>query len=221
MVGGDEQDVAVLLAGLVDDTDGLVGGSNTLDGSLVDTGVTNHVGGSKVVHDKLEVALAKALGHLVTHGGSAHLGLEVIGGNLGRRDHVADLAGELLLNTTVEEESNVSVLLSLSNVALLNILLAQPLGQHVTHVLGREGNREGVVGLVPGHGGDVDVLGVREFGLGRAVVVTQQLSDLTDTVGTVVEEEESVAIYYRRSTPSSLSRGNKTYPAHVCPCRQQ
>jgi hypothetical protein len=35
----------------------------------------------------------------------------------------------------------------------------------------------------------VGVLGVREVGLGRAVVVTEELGDLTDTVGTVVKEE--------------------------------
>jgi hypothetical protein len=56
-------------------------------------------------------------------------------------------------------------------------------------VLRREGDGEGVVGLVLGHGGDVDVLGVREVGLGGAVIVTEELGDLTDTVGTVVEEE--------------------------------
>jgi hypothetical protein len=56
-------------------------------------------------------------------------------------------------------------------------------------VLRGEGNGESVVGLVLGHGGDVGVLGVREVGLGRAIVVTKELGDLTDTIGTVVEEE--------------------------------
>ena len=194
MVGSDEQKVVVLLASLVDLANGLVGGSNTLNSSVVDTGVTNHVGGSKVVHDELELVLANALGHLLANTGGAHLRVLVVGGNLGRGDHVAHLTRELLLNTTVEEEGDMGVLLRLSNVALLNVLLAEPFSEYVTHVLRGEGNGEGVVSLVLGHGGDVDVLGVGEVGLGGAVVVTQELGDFTDTVGTVIEEEEGIVI---------------------------
>lgn len=62
-------------------------------------------------------------------------------------------------------------------------------------MLGLEGDGEGVVGLVLGHGGETDVLGVREVGSGGAVVVTQQLGHLTDTVRAVVEEEEGVVIW--------------------------
>ena len=58
-----------------------------------------------------------------------------------------------------------------------------------------KGNGEGVVGLVLGHGGEVRVLGVGEVGLGGAVVVSQELGDLTDTIGAVVEEEEGVIIW--------------------------
>jgi len=194
MVGSDEQKVVVLLASLVDLANGLVGGSNTLNSSVVDTSVANHVGGSKVVHDELELVLANALGHLLANTGGAHLRVLVVGGNLGRGDHVAHLTRELLLNTTVEEEGNMGVLLRLSNVALLNVLLAEPFSEYVTHVLRGEGNGEGVVSLVLGHGGDVDVLGVGEVGLGGAVVVTQELGDFTDTVGTVIEEEEGIVI---------------------------
>jgi hypothetical protein len=61
-------------------------------------------------------------------------------------------------------------------------------------VLGREGNGESVVGLVLGHGGNGDVLRVREVGSGGAVVVTQKLSDLTNTVRAVVEEEQGVVV---------------------------
>lgn len=194
MVGSDEEKVVVLLASLVDLANGLVGGSNTLNSSVVDTSVANHVRRSKVVHDELELALGNALSCLLTNTGGAHLRVLVVRGDLGRGNHVAHLTGELLLNTTVEEESNVGVLLGLSNVTLLEVLLTEPFSEDVTHVLRREGNGEGVVGLVLGHGGDVDVLGVGEVGLGGTVVVTQELGDFTDTVGTVVEEEEGVVI---------------------------
>ena len=82
------------------------------------------------------------------------------------------------------------VLFSLGNVALGVVFLAQPLGKDVTHVLRRESNGEGVVGLVLGHGGDGDVLGVGEVGARGAVVVTQQLGDLANTIRTVIEEED-------------------------------
>lgn len=195
MVGSDHENVVVLLAGLIDLTDGLIGGSNTLNGGLVHTSVANHIRRGEVVHDEVELVLTNSLSHLGTDTGSAHLGVEIVGGHTRRGDHVADLARELLLNTAVEEESDVGVLLSLGDVALRVVLLAQPLGQDVTHMLGRESNGEGVVRLVLGHGGDGDVLGVGEVGAGRAVVVTQQLSDLTNTVRTVVEEEDGVVVW--------------------------
>lgn len=194
MISGNEEHVIVLLAGLVDLTNGLVGSSNTLDGSLVHTSVADHIRGCEVVHDEIKLALTNALRHLITDGGGAHLGVKVVGGHSGRGDHVTNLTRELLLNTTVEEESNVRVLLGLGNVALREVLLAQPFRQNIAHVLRREGNGECVVGLVLGHGGEGDVLGVREVGTRGAVVVTQQLGNFTDTIRAVVEEKDGVVI---------------------------
>lgn len=194
MVRSDKQSVVVLLARFVDLTNGLVCSGNTLDSGIVDTSVTNHVGRSKVVHDKVELALADTLSRLFTHTRSAHLRVKIVCCDLGRGNHIPDLAGELLLDTTVEEEGDVSIFLGLSNVTLLNILLTEPFSEHVTHVLRREGNGESVVGLVLGHGGDVDVLGVGEVGLRGAVVITQELGNLTNTIRAVVEEEEGIII---------------------------
>lgn len=207
MVRGDEENVVVLLARLVDLTNSLVGGGNTLDGGLVHSSVANHIGRSEVVHDEVKVVLAETLRHLGANSGSAHLGVKIVGSNSGRGDHVTGLAGEVLLDTAVEEESDVSILLGLSNVALLEVLLAEPLGQDVTHVLRGEGNIEGVIGLVLSHGGEGDVLGVGEVRAGRTVVVTQELGDFTDTVRAVVEEEESIVIYRRESVLVGLHHG--------------
>lgn len=88
-----------------------------------------------------------------------------------------------------------SVLFSLSNVALLEVLLAEPFGQHVAHVLRGESNVESVVSLVLGHGGKRDVLGVGEVRTRGTVIVAHQLGDFTDTIRAVVEEEESIVIY--------------------------
>lgn len=195
VIGGNEQNVVVLLASLIDLANGLVSGSNTLDGGLVHAGVANHVGRGEVVHDKVELLLAKALSHLGTDGSCTHLWVKIVGSNSGRRDHIAGFAREILFDTTVKEESDVSVFLSLSNVALLEVLLGKPFGQHVTHVLRGESNIEGVVSLVLGHGGEGDVLGVGEVGTRGTVMVAQQLGDFTDAIRAVVEEEEGIVIY--------------------------
>jgi hypothetical protein len=205
VIGRDEKNVVVLLTGLVDLANGLVGSSNTLDSSLVDAGVADHIRRSKVVHDEVEVVLAKTLRHLGTDSSSAHLRVKVVGGNPGRRDHVAHFAGEILLDTTVEEESDMGVLLSLSNVALLEVLLAEPLSKNVTHVLRGESNIEGVVGLVLGHGGKGDVLRVGEVGARGTVIVAQQLGDFTDTIRAVVEEEKSIIVYQQSVSSSALA----------------
>ena len=115
MIRRDEQNVAVLLAGLVDPADGLVGCGDTLDRGLVDTSVADHVRGRKLFMTNL-TALRNALGHTVGDGGGTHLGVQIVGGHLGRGDHVAVLAGELLLDTAVEEEGDVGVLLGLGDV---------------------------------------------------------------------------------------------------------
>ena len=194
MVCSDKESVVVLFACFVDHTNGLVCSGNTLDSGIVDTSVADHVGRSKVVHDKIELALSDTLRHLFTHTRSTHLRVKIVCSDLGRGNHISDLARELLLDTTVEEEGDVSIFLGLSNVTLLGILLAEPFSKHVTHVLRREGNGESVVGLVLGHGGDMDVLGIGKVGLRGAVVITQELGNLTDTIRAVVEEEESVII---------------------------
>lgn len=167
VVGRDEEDVAVLLASLIDLANGLVRGRAANDGSLVHTSVTNHVGRSKVVHDEGELALTKTLDNLLGDTVGAHLGSLVVGGDALVGGHkilalVTDLEREHLLNTTVEKEGDVGILLRLGNVNLLDALLAQPLGKHIAHVLGLESNLEGVVDLVLGHGDQVD-LGVGEI----------------------------------------------------------
>jgi len=161
--------------------------------------VTNHVRRSKVVHDEGELLLAQTLDNLVGDTIGRHLRGKVVGGDgLVGRDQilrlVAGLERERLLNTTVEEKGDVSVLLGLSNVDLLNVLLAEPLGKNVTHVLGLESDLERIVNLVLGHGDKGLDLRVLEVGKRRSVDVAEKLGDLADTVGSVVEEEDSVVI---------------------------
>lgn len=201
VVSGDEENVALLLAGLEDLANGLVGGLAADDGGLVDTSVANHVGRSKVVHDKGELLLTQTLDDLVGNASGRHLGGVVVGGDrLVGGDEilglVAGLEGKDLFNAAVEEEGDVSVLLSLGNVNLLDTLLAQPLGEHVAHALGLKGDLEGVVALVLGHGDEGLDLGVFKVGEDRSVDIAEKLRDLTDTVGSVVEEEDGIVVCY-------------------------
>lgn len=192
VIGSDEKDVVVLDAGLVDGSNGSIGSLDTLDSSLVDSSVSDHVGRGEVAHDEGVLAGLDLLSNLVTNRGSRHLRLQVVGGDFGRGDQITVLTLELGLGTSVEEEGDVGVLLGLSNVALGDLLLGEPLGEDVIHGLSREGDGEGEVALVLGHGGDVEVLGELDLHRGRGN--TQDGRDLAHTVRAVVEAEDGIVI---------------------------
>lgn len=189
MVSSDKENISVLLASVEHSSNGLVGSGNALNSSLIHPGVTNHIRWGEVVHEESILFLCDPLGKLLCNWSSAHLRVEVVCRHLWRWDHLSLFAGELLLDATVEEESDVSILFGFGNMALLHILLAKPFGQNIAHVLRWESDWEWVVGLVLGHGCDVNVLGIGEIGLGRAINISEKLRYFADSVGTVVEEE--------------------------------
>ena len=137
-------------------------------------------------HNERVLLVSHSLANLVCNTILRHLRGLVVGGNrlVGGDEiliHVTLFEVENLLNTAVEEECDVGVLLGLGNVNLFNALLAEPLSQDVIHALGLEANLEGVVHLVLGHGDKVN-LGVGEVGQNRAVDVAKHLSNLADTI---------------------------------------
>ena len=137
-------------------------------------------------HDEGELLLRHSLVDLLGNTILGHLGCLVIGGNrlVGRHKillHITRLKREDLLNTAVEEESNVRILLRLGNVDLLHFLLAEPFRQDIVHDLRLGNDRERVVSLVLCHGGDGE-LRVREVGKNRAVDVAENLRNLADTI---------------------------------------
>lgn len=73
-------------------------------------GATYHIGRRKVAHDKLVFSALDDLGDLVGDALGVHLGLLVVRGHLGRGHHFPVFVFELLLDTSVEEESDVGVL---------------------------------------------------------------------------------------------------------------
>ena len=117
--------------------------------------MADHVRRCEVAHDELVFILLYDLSNLVCDTLDAHRWLFIVGRDLGRRDHVALLVLELLLNTAVEEERDVRVLLGLGDMCLLDALLSEPLREDVRHRLGREGDGEAPLLVVAGHGGDV------------------------------------------------------------------
>ena len=194
MIARQEKRVALFHTGLVDGLDGGVSGLAALDRGFVDAGMADHVGGGKVVHQKPVFVVLDAFDELVRDRLGGHVRLEVVGGYLGGGNEVAVLEGELLLDAAVEEEGHVGVLLGLGDVALRDGCLAQRFGEDVAHVLRDEGDGEGVFGVVGRHGGEGDVFRVREIRFGGAVDVAEELGDLADAVGAVVEEEEGVVV---------------------------
>lgn len=199
VIGCDEEDVALLLAALKNLANGLVGGLTADDSSVIDTSMTNHVRRGKVIHDEGEFLLTQALDNLVGDTIGRHLRCKIVGSDrlVGGDEILGLITGferEDLLNTAIEEKGDVSILLGLSDMDLLNVLLAQPLGEDVTHVLGPESNLEGVVALVLSHGDKGLDLGVLEVGKRRSINIAQKLGDLADTVGSIIEEEDGIVI---------------------------
>lgn len=151
MVRRDKQDIPLLLAAFVNLADGFVGGLAALDGGVVDAGVADHVGRGEVVHQEFEFALLDAFAELVRDACGAHFWVEVVGGDFGGGHHVADFVGELLLDAAVEEKGDVGVFFGFGDVALVDGVLGEVFGEDVAHVLGTEGDGEGVGGVVLGH----------------------------------------------------------------------
>ena len=77
--------------------------------------VAHHVAVCKVQNHHVELARFELLNHLVGYEVCAHLGLQIVGRNLGRGDKVAHLPGVGGLNAAVEEEGYVRVFLGLGN----------------------------------------------------------------------------------------------------------
>lgn len=194
MVCCNEENISLLLAGFQNNTDSLICCSAALDRSLVHTGMAYHVWRCEVVHQEFELAILDPLSQFVTDWTRAHLGVLVVGGNLGASNQFTLLSLKLFLDASIEEECDVGVLLGFSDMALLEALLAKPLGQNVVHDLGLKSHGEAEVRLVSRHGGNLNVLGIGEVGPGRAILVAEKLRDFADTVGSVVEEEERVVI---------------------------
>ena len=100
----------------------LINSLNSLDRSCLDTCVANHIRVCEVDDDHIIFIRFDCLNKFLANFRCAHLRLHVIGRNLRGfyKDSVLSLVR--LLNATVEEESNVCVLLCLSDTCLCHIV---------------------------------------------------------------------------------------------------
>ena len=100
-------------------------GLDRLDGGGHNAGVADHVAVGEVRDDKVVLLGSDGFDALVGDLFGAHLRDEVIGRELFRRRYkAAILALALLLNAAVEEEGDVSILLSLGEAELLQAVRA-------------------------------------------------------------------------------------------------
>ena len=137
---------------------------------VIHTSVTHHVAVGIVNDDEVVFVLADGCDEFVTHLGSAHFGLQVVGCHIGRGHQDAVLVLEGLFPAAAEEEGHMGILLGLGDVQLALAQARKVFRQRVIHVLlGEE---------------DVHVLEGRV--VGRHAVVLQAGDDLHAVVGLVL-----------------------------------
>jgi len=163
--------------------------------------VPDHVGVGEVDDDDVEGGVVDCLDNSISNTRSGHLRREVVSCHLLRGDEDAVFAGEGLLDASVEEVGDVSVLLCLGDAEIAEVGIGHDVGEEVFHRL--RWNDDGQVDelVVPRHADVVDVLrseGAGNLGLelgclgevvaivggeaaGNVAVAGEDAGDLTDT----------------------------------------
>ena len=118
MVGRDQSHSTLFLYRIDDHAHTGIHGLNRCDSRADDTGMTDHVAVGEV--DDVQIGLVGKDGIAQLDGNLrlAHLGLQIVGCNLGGRDKRARLALLGRLDTAVHEEGDVRVLLGFGDVVL-------------------------------------------------------------------------------------------------------
>ena len=197
MVGGDEG----AAAGLQHSGHHLIHSGihslNGLDRSIEHAGVADHIAVCEVQDHHIVLAALDALDALGSNLGGAHLGLQVIGGDLRAGDHAAVLALVGSLHAAVEEEGDMSVLLGLGNAQLGLAVLGQVLAQDVLQLNRRISDLAvGHGGVILGHADVVDLLAAAAALEAGEGVVAEDTGHLTGTVGAEVHEDDGVAVLH-------------------------
>ena len=140
MVRADEEDAVHLLDRIDCGADALVNALNCFDGSFEHTCVADHIGVGEVDDDDVVLAGSDGCVQLLADFGSAHLGLQVIGSDCRRRNQGPVLILVGFLDTAVEEEGDMGVLLGLGNPELLEAVLGKIFAQGIFDLFLLEGD---------------------------------------------------------------------------------
>ena len=177
--------------------DGSVHGLYGLHSGLKDAGVADHVAVGEVQDDDIILAALDPLLALCSDLRSAHLRLQVVGGHLRAGDDAAVLSRVGSLDTAVEEEGDVSVLLGLGDAQLGLAVLGQVLAQNILQLHGRIGDLAvGHGGVILGHADVVDLLAAAAALKAGEGVVAEDAGHLAGTVGAEVHEDDGVAVLH-------------------------
>lgn len=135
VVGNDDYLVVVhRLGGLDNIVEACIEGLDSLLNGGIDTGVAYHVTVGKVDDDEVVFVGLDGVDKLVLDLDSAHLGLQIVCSDLGRRHECAVLAGEGSLAAAVEEECDVGILLGFGDMELLLVHRREVFGEGVADV---------------------------------------------------------------------------------------
>ena len=214
MVGSQENDAARVQHRVGDLAHALVNSLDGFDRCVKHAGVADHVAVGEVQDDDVVLAALNAGLALVGNLVGAHFGLEVVGGNLRAGDDLAVLALAGLLNTAVEEEGHMGVLLGLGNAQLGLAVGGQILAQRVLQLHRRVRDLAvGHRGVVLGHTDIVDLLAAAAALKAGKVVVAEDAGHLTGTIRAEVHEDDGVAVLHAATLAGD--NGNDELVGHV------
>lgn len=163
-----------------------------LDG-VVYAGMAYHVAVGEVYDHEVVFVFADGGAQFVGNLIGAHFGLEVVGGNLGRRNQDTLLAFVGGFAAAVEEEGHVGVFLGFGYVELLFAVVGKVFAEGVLHILlGEEDVHAGKRSVVGGHA-VVLQSGQGVHPLFGHVVLGEHYGELLGAVVAVVEEDYHVA----------------------------
>ncbi len=193
MVGNDDGLVTYFVGSGHYVLDASVDGYNGFGNGIVDARVAYHVAVGKVNHDEVVLVLLDGSNEFVLHFVSGHLGLEIVGSNLGRgyEDAVFTFVGRFA--STVEEESHVGVLLCLCSVELCESVLGEIFAEGVLHVFLRIENVHALEGSVVRSHAVVLQAGNGVHAFFGHVLLSEHDGKFLGAVVAVVEEDDNVA----------------------------
>ena len=193
VVGNDDCLVVVSLGSFDDVVHALVDGNDSLGDGIINTCVTNHVAVCEVHNDEVVLLCVDGSDEFVLHLECAHVRLEVVGRHLWRSHEDAVLTCEWSLATTIEEEGDVSIFLSLGSVQLALAIDRKVFAEGVLHVLLREEDVHACEGCVVRSHAVVLESWDGLHALLLHVLLSEDDGEFLSAVVAVVEEDDYVA----------------------------